>query len=171
MLNECRHTRYFVDRRLSFLFSKQLETELLSYNGKSLFNFMRTLTSFSEVVVPFHVSMRNVWALSVALYCCQHLILFSFNYSIYVVDACSVAQSCPTLCDAMRCSLPSFSVHGIFLARIMELVISFSRESFQPRDRTYVSCIAGRFFTAEPPGKLIYVAEFHYNFSFHFPDN
>ena len=72
MLNECRHTRYFVDRRLSFLFSKQLEMELLSYNskqlemellsynGKSLFNFMRTLTSFSEVVVPFHVSMRNV---------------------------------------------------------------------------------------------------------------
>ena len=25
-----------------------------------------------------------------------------------------VAQSCPTLCDPMDCSLPSFSVHGIF---------------------------------------------------------
>ena len=28
-----------------------------------------------------------------------------------------------------------------------------SRESSQPRDRTQFSCIAGRFFTAEPPGK------------------
>ena len=25
-----------------------------------------------------------------------------------------VAQSCPTLCDPMDCSLPGFSVHGIF---------------------------------------------------------
>ena len=33
--------------------------------------------------------------------------------------------------------------------------ISFSRGSFWPRDRTHVSCIAGRFFTAEPLGKLI----------------
>lgn len=42
MLDECWHTSYFVDRRLSFLFSKQLEMELELY----LFNFMRTLTSF-----------------------------------------------------------------------------------------------------------------------------
>ena len=30
------------------------------------------------------------------------------------------AQSCPTLHDAMDCSLPSFSVHGIFQARVLE---------------------------------------------------
>ena len=29
-----------------------------------------------------------------------------------------VAQSCLTLCDPMDCSLPGFSVHGIFQARI-----------------------------------------------------
>ena len=70
-----------------------------------LFNFMRTLTSFSEVVVPFHVSMRNVGALSVALYRCQHLILlfsFIFNYSIYVVEACSVMSNSVTPC-AIAC--------------------------------------------------------------------
>ena len=33
------------------------------------------------------------------------------------------------------------------------VAISFSRRSSQPWDRTLVSCIAGRFFTAEPPGK------------------
>ena len=27
------------------------------------------------------------------------------------------AQSCPALCDSMDCSLPGFSVHGIFQAR------------------------------------------------------
>ena len=33
---------------------------------------------------------------------------------------CEVAQSCPTLCDPMDCSLPASSVHGIFQARILE---------------------------------------------------
>ena len=31
-----------------------------------------------------------------------------------------VAQSCPTLCDPMDCSLPGFSVLGIFQARVLE---------------------------------------------------
>ena len=33
------------------------------------------------------------------------------------------------------------------------VAISFSRGSSRPRDSTHISCIAGRFFTAEPPGK------------------
>ena len=45
-------------------------------------------------------------------------------------------------------SLPSFSIHGIFQARVLEWVaISFSRGSAQPRDRTQVSRIVGRRFT------------------------
>jgi len=31
-----------------------------------------------------------------------------------------VAQSCPTLLDPMDCSLPGFSAHGIFQARVLE---------------------------------------------------
>ena len=31
-----------------------------------------------------------------------------------------VAQSCPTLSDPMDCSIPGFSVHGIFQARVLE---------------------------------------------------
>ena len=30
-----------------------------------------------------------------------------------------VAQSCPTLSDPMDCSLPGFSVHGIFQAKVL----------------------------------------------------
>ena len=59
-----------------------------------------------------------------------------------------VAQSCPTLCDPMDCSLPGSSVQGIFQARVLEWgAIAFSRESFWPRDWTRVSCIVGRCFT------------------------
>ena len=59
-----------------------------------------------------------------------------------------------TLCDPMDYSPPGSSVHGIFQARILEWVaISSSRESSWCRDQTCVSCTAGGFFTAEPPGK------------------
>ena len=59
-----------------------------------------------------------------------------------------VAQSCPTLCDPMNCSLPYSSIHGIFQARILEWVdISFSRRSSRPMDWTQVSHIVGRHFT------------------------
>ena len=38
-----------------------------------------------------------------------------------------VAQSCLTLCDPMDCSLPGFSIHGIFQARVLEWgIIAFS---------------------------------------------
>ena len=41
------------------------------------------------------------------------------------------AQLCPTLCNPMDCSLPGFSVHGIFQARILEWVtIAFCRGIF-----------------------------------------
>ena len=50
-----------------------------------------------------------------------------------------VAQSCPTLCDPVDCSLPGSSVHGIFQARVLEWgAIAFSikmdRGSFFPKE-------------------------------------
>ena len=55
-----------------------------------------------------------------------------------------VAQSCPTLCDAM-----AYTVRGILQAKILEWVaFPFSRGSSQPRDWTQVSRIAGGFFTS-----------------------
>ena len=56
----------------------------------------------------------------------------------------------------MDYNLLGSSVHGIFLARILEwVVISSFRGYSPPRDRIHVSCIAGRIFAAEPPGKPI----------------
>ena len=55
----------------------------------------------------------------------------------------SVAKLGSTLCDLMDCSLPGSSVHGISQTRILErIAISFSRESYQSRDQTHVSCIS-----------------------------
>ena len=54
----------------------------------------------------------------------------------------------------MDCSPPGSSVHGISQARILEWVaISFSRGSSWSRDRSQVSCIAGRFFTVWTTGE------------------
>ena len=58
--------------------------------------------------------------------------------------------------DPMDCNPPGSSVHGIFQARTLEWVaIFFSRRSSWPKDWTHISCIAGRFFTTEPLGKLL----------------
>ena len=63
----------------------------------------------------------------------------------------SVVQSCPTLCESMDRNPPGSSVHGILQARILEWVaIPFSRGSFQPRNQTWVSCIASIFFICLP---------------------
>ena len=53
-----------------------------------------------------------------------------------------VAQSCPTLWDPMNYSLP-----GSKARKLKWVAISFSKDWMQ------VSCITGRFFTTEPPGK------------------
>ena len=59
-----------------------------------------------------------------------------------------VAQSCLTLWDPMDYSPPSSSVHEILQTKILEWVsIPFPRGSSPPRDQTWVSCTAGRFFT------------------------
>ena len=74
---------------------------------------------------------------------------------------CSVAQLCPTLCNPLLFGPPGSSICGIFQARVLEWVaISCSRGSSWPRDQACVASITyivGRFFTAEPLGKPIYM--------------
>ena len=83
--------------------------------------------------VGLFASSQYFWVLS--------MLLSSIALNLWVL--CSVARSCLTLCDPM-----DFTVHGILQARILEWVaVSFSRGSYQPRDQTQVSRIAGRFFT------------------------
>ena len=66
-----------------------------------------------------------------------------FGETITLVKV-KVAQLCLTLCNPV-----DYTVHEILQIRILEWVaVPFSRGSSQPRDRTQLSCIAGRFFTS-----------------------
>ena len=59
----------------------------------------------------------------------------------------------------MDCSPPGSSVHGIFHTRVLWWVaIPFSRGSSWPRDQTWVSCIAGRFFTVWATREALYLS-------------
>ena len=72
--------------------------------------------------------------------------------------AAKLLQSCPTLCDPMDCSLSGSSLHGIFQASALEwIAISFSRGGLpDPGIKPAALALAGRFFTAGPPGKLTF---------------
>ena len=113
--------------------------------------------SICKIVFFFHL-----WSLKTAIHtelrgkkaCCDH---GKTQHNLYVISpsfakmheclVSEVAQWCPTLWDPMDCNSPGFSVHGILQARILEWVaIFFSRGSSQPRNRTWVSCIADRHF-------------------------
>ena len=72
--------------------------------------------------------------------------LLSVKFSVYM--HAKLLQLCLNLCSPMECNPPDSSVHGILQARILEWVaMPSSRGSSQSRDQTWVSCIAGRFFT------------------------
>ena len=47
-----------------------------------------------------------------------------------------VAQSCPTLCDPMDCSLPGSSLHGILQAGVLEWVVGDFNTPPTPMDRS-----------------------------------
>ena len=78
---------------------------------------------------------------------------------------CLVAKFCLTNSFATvlwSVAIPGSSVHGIFLAGILEWV---AIESSRPRDQTPVSCIAGGFFTTwvtreAPKGELILIKQY-----------
>ena len=59
---------------------------------------------------------------------------------IHIMYVCVYAKSYPTLSNPMDCSPPTppdSSVQGIFQVKILKwIAISYSRESFQSRDRT-----------------------------------
>ena len=76
--------------------------------------------------------------------CSGHLLTHQFCQGVSFIPifgCCLVAKLCLTLWDPMDCSLLGSSVHGISQARILKVIISSSRGSSWPRDRTRLSCI------------------------------
>ena len=128
---------------------------------KSHGSLLTTALPTSSFPLPKSSPARVVWGPChscrpwIAIFCW----LFFFCWFPVCVPVCVlVAQLCPILPPHGLCSLPGSSGHGILQGRILEWVaIPFSRGSSQPRDRTQVSCTAGRFLPSEPPGKPLLI--------------
>ena len=127
-------------------------------------NFIRLYNAESRS--SLHPKQKTFYWSIVHLQCCVSLRYtakwFTYRYILFQIIfhyrlLSEVAQSCPTLCDPMDCSLPCSSIHGIFQARVLEWVaIAFSRGSSRPRDRTPVSLIVGRRFTVWASREALY---------------
>ena len=104
------------------------------------------------------MSLTTLFELSFSLYLLYDFGTLFFHRVMWQKES-EVAQSCPTLCNRMDCSLPGSSVHGILQAGILEWVaISFSKGSSWPRDQTWVSRITSRHCTIWATSKAhIYV--------------
>ena len=73
--------------------------------------------------------------------------MYILTYEIYLYtyeSESEVAQSCPTLCDPMDCSLSGFCIHGIFQARVLGI---------EPMSPT----LQADALSSEPPGKCVYI--------------
>ena len=102
-----------------------------------------TLPISSLWVIPVHQPQASCIKPRLAIHFLVGRVIFYLKCKCWWSEV-KVTPSCLTLCDPMV-----YTVRGILQARILEWVaFSFSRESFQPRNQTEVSCIAGRFFTS-----------------------
>ena len=74
-----------------------------------------------------------------------------------ILQMCACLLNCSDMSDSLwpiGCIPPGSSVHEILQARILEwFAMPCSRRSPWPRDQTWDSCIAGRFFTTKPQRK------------------
>ena len=145
-LNESRHycQGYILTSSISpqsvLRFKKYNQSLPLSFQAEKYYNFF-----------PYNLENTSIEALSRCIsisYLHYQSHQFTFLNFVSVCMCVLFSQSCLTLCGPLDCSPTCSSVHGILQARILEWVaISFSRGSSWPRDQTWVSCIAGRFFT------------------------
>jgi len=77
---------------------------------------------------------------------------------VKVKSESEVAQSCPTLSDPTDCSLPGFSIHGIFQARVMEWgAIAFSGATVHGVTKSQIKLKATNTTTTENKGLNIFL--------------
>ena len=114
----------------------------LNKQGDNIQPWLTPSPIWNQSVVPCPVLTVASWPAYRFLRSPNIILILKMRICAYV--CAKSLQSCPTLCNAMDCSPPGSSVHGISRARIMEQVaISSTRRSFQPRDQTHFcgSCI------------------------------
>ena len=79
----------------------------------------------------------------------MQILYYGYNFSVNLKLSktkwvSEVAQSCPTLCDPMDCSLTRFLLHRIFQARILEWVAIAFSSSYQCHLHLSICHLAGK---------------------------
>ena len=77
----------------------------------------------------FHLSRHKILRFAVSLIArdFSNTYIYIYTYDAAAAAAAKSCQSYPTLCDPIDGSLPGFSIHGIFQARVLEWdAIAFS---------------------------------------------
>ena len=119
-------------------------------NAKKCFNYHTTalILHARKYSKSFKRGFSSVWTKNFQMY------NLGFKESEESESESEVAQSCPTLCDPLDCSLSTSSVHGIFQARVLEwIAISFSRGSSQPGIKLGSPALQAGALLSEPSGK------------------
>ena len=115
-----------------------------------LTSLLRNLYSDQEATVRTRHGKMHLFQIRKGV--CQGYILSPSLFNFYA-EWSEVKWSHSVVSNSLRpmdCSLSGSSVHGIFQARVLEwIATSFSRGSSQPRNQTWVSCIAGKCFKSE----------------------
>ena len=116
--------------------------------GREVMTNLDSILKSRDITLPTKAHLVKALVFPVVMYRCT-------SWTIKKAESESeVAQSCPTLCDPVDCSLPGSSVHGIFQARVLEWVdISFSRGSSQPRIEPRSPTLQADALPCEPSGK------------------
>ena len=124
----------------------------------NLLMFITVCDSF--LLVLCHIQAGTSSRLSVAMNLVSKMRIITKLQVLSQLCCAQSLQLCPILCNPSDYSPTVSSVHAILQARILEWVATpSSKGSSQPRVQTSISCfscIAGRFFTTEPPGKPCY---------------
>ena len=106
-------------------FSDRLFANILSYSAGGLFVLLIGSFTVQELfsAMWYHLSISAFVSLPWRDISKKHIVKTSVqecSASVFFTYVYSVTHSCPTLFNPMDCSLPGFSAHGIFQARILE---------------------------------------------------
>ena len=63
------------------------------------------------------------------------------RWCAFFACACSVAQTCPTLCDPVDCNLPNSTARGLFQARLLDWFCHFLLQGIYPNPGSNSHCL------------------------------
>ena len=108
---------FCINSDLLFISSEHLQVLILLDFSETFDTMENSLLSETLISLGF-CSPTHPLLLFLLLW--QLLLLCVFQLFLTWKSESEAAQSCPTLCDPMDCSLPCSSVHGIFQAKVLE---------------------------------------------------